>query len=217
MASIDVAPRSRERSDAGSARSLAPLAGVAFVALVAAAFIIGGDSPDEKASIAKIVSYYDDHQTVTVVSAALAAISLPFALMFGASVREAVGRSSTTASRWGNVALVGAGVAGVGLLVGALTGLALSDGIDNHYAGATMQTLNSLGAFSWLLFVPGVGTLGIATGAGVLSSNVISRWAGWLALVIGVACFVPFVSFFAFLLAIVWIPIVSVKLSSASA
>jgi hypothetical protein len=218
MASIDIAPGRRAESvrTAGQ-RSKAPLAGAVFVVLVAAAFIIGGESPDETASAREIVSFYKDNEAVTVVACLLLAIAVPFGVIFGAAVKQALAATNQTAARWGDAALVGAGLAGVGLLVAALTAFALADGADNNLPASAMQAINSLSAFTWLMFVPGFGTLAIAVGAGVLSSNVISRWAGWLALVVGIACFIPFLSFFAFLLAIVWIPIVSVKLSSAAA
>lgn len=218
MASIDIAPgRHREHTQAATTRSKAPLAGIAFVALVAAAFIVGGESPDETATAQEIVSFYDDNEAVTVAACLLLAISVPFSVMFGAAVRHALARAGDTAARWGDVALVGSGLAAVGLLVGATTAFALADGADNHLPAAAMQAINSVSSFTWLMFVPGFGTLGIAVGAGILASGLISRWVGWMALVIGIACFIPLVSFFAFLLAIVWIPIVSVKLSSATA
>lgn len=218
MASIDIAPgRHREHTTTQSARSKAYLAGVVFVALVAAGFLIGGSSPDENASAQKVISFYGDHKAVTIIGTVLVAIAVPFAVIFGAAVRQALGRVGGAASRWGDVALVGSGIAGVGLLFAAVTSFALLDGSDNHAAGATMLALNGLSAESWLMFVPGFGVLGIGVGGGILASNVISRWAGWLALALGVLCFVPYASFFAFVLAVVWIPIVSVKLSSATA
>jgi hypothetical protein len=218
MASIDIAPgRHREHATAHRARSKALLAGVAFVALVAAGFITGGSSPDENSSAREIISFYDDHQAVTVIGVVCVVLSVPFAVVFAAAVRQALARAGGTAARWGDAALAGSAVAGVGLLFAAMTGFALADGADNNLPAATMQALNSISAASWVMFVPGIGILGIGIGAGVLSSNIIARWAGWLALVLGVLCFVPFASFFAFVLAIVWIPIVSVKLSSATA
>jgi MFS family permease len=218
MASIDVAPgRHREHVTAPAARSKALLAGIAFVALVAAGFITGGSSPDESASAREVISFYDDHEAVTVVAVVLIALSVPLVLVFAAAVRGALTQAGASAARWGDAALAASALAAGGLLFAAMTGFALVDGVQNDYAPASMQAINGLSASSWVMFVPGIGALGIAIGGGILASNIVSRWVGWLALVIGLLCFVPFASFFAFLLAVVWIPVVSVKLSSATA
>jgi hypothetical protein len=217
MASIDVASgRYHEReATAASRRSLAPLAGIAAMALLLAAFVVSGSSPDENAKLAKVMAYYHDHRTATAISAVLAALVTPFLIIFGTAVRQAI-RRDRVSDRWGDAALAGSVLAAVGLLSAALFSFALSDGADNHYLGAAMQTLNALSAESWLLFVPGFGILAIGIGAGIVTSNALGRKLGYVVLAIGILCFVPFASFFAFVSSIIWIPVVAIKLSSVS-
>jgi hypothetical protein len=216
MASIDVASgRYHESEVARSSRSLAPLSGIAAVALLLAAFLVSGSSPDEGAKLAKVLTYYRDHQTETAISAVLAALVAPFLVIFGTAVRQAI-RRNRASNRWGDAALAGSVLGCAGMLFAAVVSFALSDGADNHYLAASMQTLNALSAESWLLFVPGFGILAIGIGAGVVTSNVLSRKLGYVVLAIGVLCFIPFVSFFAFVSSIIWIPVVAVKLSSVS-
>jgi hypothetical protein len=45
--------------------------------------------------------------------------------------------------------------------------------------------------------------------AGLLLSAGIMRWLGWIALVLGVAAFIPFADFFALLATLAWIVAVS--------
>jgi hypothetical protein len=217
MASIDVASgRYHEREVAAPAtRSLAPLAGIAAMALLLAAFLVSGSSPDETAKLSKILTYYHDHRTETIVGAVLAALVAPFLVIFGTAVRQSV-RRGPASDRWGDVALAGSVLGCVGVLSAAVFSFGLADGAEHHYLAATMQTLNTLSADSWILFVPGFGILAIGAGAGIVTSGVLGRKLGYAVLAIGILCFLPFASFFAFASAVIWIPIVSVKLSSAS-
>jgi hypothetical protein len=216
MTSIDIAPgRSREHGVASTGRSLAPLAGCVAAALLLAAFLTQSNSPDETASAAKVVSFYSDHRTSTIVSSILAVLSTPFFVMFAASAREGLRRDGSS-RRWTDAALIGGALAAVGLLTAGMVSFALADGAHHHYAPAAMQALNVISADSWVVFVPGFGVLAISIGAAILSSKVLARWLGRLVLAIGILCFIPFASFFAFVAAIIWVPLVSVKLSSVS-
>ena len=46
----------------------------------------------------------------------------------------------------------------------------------------------------------------------LLTETVLPRWLGWLALVLGVALFIPFADFIALIIALLWIIVVSVML-----
>lgn len=88
---------------------------------------------------------------------------------------------------------------------------ALADAADNGVGGPELQALNVISSDTWLMFVPAIGVWGIASGAGMLQTGIAPRWLGWMAVVLGVLCFVPIVSFFGFLLSAVWIVAASVK------
>ena len=217
MASIDIAPQRRiaHQATATGRRALAPLTGIAAVLLIAASFVTGGDSPDEKGSAAKVISYYTDHKTATVVAVVLIALAVPFLIMFGSAVRNAVHEARAEAGVWGDAALAGSIVASVGVLTAAAVTFALIDTVENHAGG--VQALNALSADSWLMFVPGFGVLAIATGGAALATGILGRKLGYVLLAIGVLCFVPWASFFAFMSAIIWVPLVSLKLSKTQA
>jgi hypothetical protein len=51
-----------------------------------------------------------------------------------------------------------------------------------------------------------------AAGAALTVARLLPRWLGWAALVLGVALFIPFADFFALLLTLIWILVVSVML-----
>jgi hypothetical protein len=63
-----------------------------------------------------------------------------------------------------------------------------------------------------MAFNPAIGVLMLGA-AGVLLSGRVLRWLGWVALLFGIAAFVPVADFFALLGSLLWIAVVSVLLS----
>ena len=65
------------------------LCGVAAPVLIVLAFTaVGGSTPDDKANAAKVVSYYRDHKTASMIAALMVAIGAVLLVLFAARLRE---------------------------------------------------------------------------------------------------------------------------------
>ena len=113
-------------------------------------------------------------------------------------------------------ALIGATYAIVGGLVAvplaAVFHFALANGGDEKISPTALQALNSLDGNTWMAFNPAFGVMMLGT-AGVLLTGTVHRWLGWIALVLGIAAFIPFADFFALLGTLVWILVASIVLA----
>lgn len=190
---------------------LAPLSGIVFFVLLAAALEWSGDSPEPDASPAKIVSWYTDHHSRELVTAVLVAVAAVFLAGFVSALRERVRAAEGEARFWSNVVLIGGAAAVAGFLLGAATAAALADAGANQLGSAALVTLNELSFGSVMgLMLPLAVMLFGAAGA-TLSAAVLPRWLGWAALVLGIVMFVPAdFAFLGFVLSGIWIVIVSI-------
>jgi hypothetical protein len=193
---------------------VAPLTGVAFVVLVVAAFIVGGESPGTDDSVAEIVDYYKDKEGRTFLATALLAWGA-IAFVFFVGVLRNVLRSAGEATAWLSAVAFGGGlIAAAGMLSFAGFGFALADTADTASPVAT-QAVHILSSDFFFLLAGGIAVLLIATGITVIRSGVLPVWLGWVALLLGIAAATPG-GFFAFLLFLVWTLIVSVMLWRAA-
>ncbi|WP_329290463.1 hypothetical protein [Streptomyces pseudovenezuelae] len=194
---------------------VAPLTGVVAVALTVAAFLLLGDTPGVGASGREVRSFYDDHRAQTGVSLYLLVIAAVLFVLFAAYLARAV-RDLPPGGEWlHRVVLAGGVLIAAGFLVGAALTLALLDLSDKSSATpAALQTLNAVNEDFFIPFVAGMGLMLLAAGLATVRSgdSPLPRWLSWAALVLGVLVFVPWVGFFAFALAGVWVIIASVLL-----
>src|ERR1700675_5094473 len=75
-------------------KKLVPLSGVLGVALIIGSFVLGGNSPDQNAGTAEVVSYYTNHHDKLMLAAGLLALGAFFMLVFTTTVAGAVRRAS---------------------------------------------------------------------------------------------------------------------------
>jgi uncharacterized membrane protein YkvI len=68
----------------------------------------------------------------------------------------------------------------------------------------------------WLPFNSGLGVMMLGAAGLLLTETRLPSWLGWIALVLGVALFIPWVDFFALVVALVWIIVASVMLYRGS-
>jgi hypothetical protein len=194
---------------------MAPLTGVAFVVLVVAAFIVGGESPGTDDSVAEIVDYYKDKEGRTFAATALLAWGAISYLFFVGVLRNVL-RSAGEATAWLSAVAFGGGVvAAAGMLSFAGFGFALADTADTASPVAT-QAVHILSSDFFFLLAGGQAALLIATGIVAIRTGALPTWLGWVALLLGIASATPG-GFFAFLLFLVWTLIVSVMLWRAPA
>jgi len=192
---------------------LAPLTGVIAVAIIVAVFAIGGSTPDEHDSAAKVQAFYSKHHDKHSVLAFILAISIPFLVFFASSLRSDLRRAGGT-GQLANAAFGGGVLAAAGFGILATVHLALTVAAENANTIATSQTLNVLDSSDFIPAVAGVGLLVLAAGVSVVRHGGLPKWLGWVGILLGIVTFTP-AGFFAFLAGGVWILIASVLLTQA--
>ena len=191
-----------------------PLSGVAFVVLMLVVVVgFSGSTPSTGDPAAEIASFYDEQSVRQGIAAFLLAATVPFLLLFAASLAGRP-RANDVASReiWRRMLLGGSFILGAIIMVMAMIHFALADGADD-VAPAALQALNLLDGNFWVAANPALGVMMLGAAGLLLGVGVrMPRWLGWAALVFGVALFIPFADFFALLLSLIWIIVVSVLL-----
>jgi hypothetical protein len=197
-----------------SLRRLLPLSGIVFVVLALIAVVaFGGSTPGSDASGAKLLSFYDEHTVRQSVAAFFLAASVPFLVAFGASLTTTLWpREPDRRPIWQIVLIGGSVITASVLLVVALIHFALADGGQQGISGDGLQALNVLDNNFWLPFNSGLGVMMLGAAGSLHQAVREYRWLGWVALVLGIALFIPAADFFAMLLTLIWILVASVML-----
>jgi hypothetical protein len=120
-------------------------------------------------------------------------------------------RPGSALSAWGSVLLTGTTLVAGAVLLTAMIHFALANAGDEQLGPGALQALNSLDGNTWMAFNPAFGVMMLGAAGSLLSARVLVP-AGWIALVLGVASFVPFADFFALLGSLLWIAAVSIAL-----
>ena len=189
-----------------------PLSGVAFVVLaLLAVVVLGGDTPGSSAPGREVLAFYDDNQVREAIGAFVLAASVFFLVCFAVTLATTMWPADEGRPVWQIVLIAGSALTGAVLLVSAALVFALTDGATNDASGSALQALNLTGENMWVAFNAGLGVMMLGA-AGALLPRLAYRWLGWVALVVGVALFIPFADFIGLLLTLVWILVVSVML-----
>jgi hypothetical protein len=190
------------------------LTGAIFVVLLVIGFIpLGGNTPDTDASAAKIVSFYNDHQTkeiLAIIVVALAALSLAF---FAVAIRDYL-RDTGGGEFFPTLAMIGAVICVTGLFVAGGMHFALVDGANLSHnrtlSPDAMVALNALDNDNFLAFSVPLGIMMFGAAGAVLKGGAgLPKWLAWVGIVLGVIFFTP-VGFFAFGLTGIWIIVASI-------
>lgn len=204
-------------------RRLLPLSGIVFVALVVIAVVVlGGDTPESKASAAEVADFYSDEVVRQGIGAFVLAAAALFVVLFASALAARTGLDEGNHHRpiWERVVTAGGAVTAAATVLAALIHFALADGADqDNVTPVALQALNVLDSKVWLPFNSGLGILVLGAAGLFLTETVLPRWLGWSALVLGVALFIPWVEvdFIALIVTLIWILVVSVLLYRASA
>jgi len=196
-------------------RRLLPLSGIVFVVLVVVPVAaLGGDHPESDGTAAEVVDAYSDDVVRQGLAAFLLAASAPFVVFFASALAARLGLDEGHQHRpiWERVVLAGSAITAATAVIAALIHFALADGADQEVSPTALQALNVLDNNVWLPFNSGLGVLMLGAAGLLLTETVLPRWLGWLALVLGVALFIPFVDFIALIIALLWIIVTSVML-----
>jgi hypothetical protein len=183
---------------------------VALVGVLA----VGGDTPDTDASAAKVASFYDAHAARQAAAAFVLAASVAFLALFGVQLAAALAAArAEPVPIWSRLLTLGTALASAALLLAALTHFALADAADQGVSGDAIRALNILDGDSWIAWNAGFGVMMLGAAGTILSgARLLPRWLGWAAALFGVLLFIPYVDFFALLLTLIWILVVSVML-----
>jgi len=160
---------------------LVPLSGLIFAALLVATFP-GPTEPNAKANGVRVISFFAAHRTAERTGAVLFTLATVFLVFFAGYLYSRIRK--TESSALGVVALVGAGIAGVGLLVSASTTWVLTDA-PTHYSPSGAQVINALGNDTVLPVLAGVIVFAIATGIAVVRERWLPGWLGWVLITFG--------------------------------
>jgi hypothetical protein len=192
---------------------LLALSGVVFVILAVVAVVaVGGDTPQNDASAAKVAAFYHAHQDRQMLAAFIFAASIPFLAIFGASLALAVWPLQPRGRRvWPILVAGGALISAASFTTAAFVHFALADGGDK-LAATTLQALNVLDSDSWLVWNSSLGVMMLGAGGSLIVCSRGYRVMGWLALLAGVVLFIPFADFPALLVTLIWNVVASVML-----
>jgi hypothetical protein len=196
------------------ASKLVSLSGIAFIVLVVVAIVgIGGDTPGTNASAAELASFYDDNAVRQGIGVFVLTASVPFLVFFGIGLATALtARTAGGLTAWGYLLIAGTILAAGSVLLASAAHFALANGGDEEIAPVALQALNSLDGNTWMAFNPALGVMMLGA-AGVLISARVLTWLGWIALMLGIAAFLPVADFFALLATLIWIVVMSIALA----
>jgi hypothetical protein len=195
-------------------RRLLPLSGIVFVVLLIVAVVgLGGSTPESKASAADVAAFYGDESARQFFAAFVLAATAPFIVFFASSFASRQWADDHHhASVWQRVLVAGSAVTAAASVVAALLHFALADGADQNVSPTALQALNVLDANAWVPFNAGLGVMMLGGAGLLLTGSLLPRWLGWLAVLLGVALFIPYADFIALIISLLWILVVSVML-----
>jgi hypothetical protein len=185
-----------------------PLFTVAFYVVV---FALEGSTPGEKASAQEVMDYYNSHAGATFAELFLAPAVTTLLILFLSYLRS-VFRERRPDHPGGTVLMAGGIIWAGALLLGSVIQLMLV-GSSDHGQEQVAETANVLGNDSWIPFIAGIAITLIGAGMSVLSSDVLPRWLGWVALVGGVISLAGPGGFLGFFLGPLWILVAGVMLA----
>jgi hypothetical protein len=194
------------------ARTVGPLMGILFVALVIASFVIGGETPDVDDSPTKIVDFYVDNDSAQIWGAVVLGWSCVALLFFVGTLRRTLRAAAGDDGGLSAVVLLGGALMAVGLTIFAGLTFTLGDAADNLPRDAVV-TLNALNGDMFIPLALGNAVFNLALGLAVIRHGALPKALGWLAIVLGVASLTP-AGFFAFMatgIVIIWTSVVLLR------
>jgi hypothetical protein len=173
---------------------LVPLLGALFVVLVAAGYLVVGDTPSHHAEGAEIRVAYDS-ETKHQIAAFLGALGAVPLLFFAGYLRAVLRRLHPSGRLSANVALAAAAVMAAGLAVQSLIHAALAEAAQtSEFSDQALQALNALDGWSFYPIAIGLATFLLASGVALLRGR----------------------RFFAAVLSAIWLVVISLMLFARS-
>jgi hypothetical protein len=164
---------------------LVPLTGVAFIVLLIAGFIVGGEPPDADEPVQEIVDFYVDDKDSIEAGVFLLALSTLFFIFFANYLRTLFRETSLSAT-----ILVGAAIFVVGGAIDGTILIALAEAADD-IEPASVQTLQALWDNDFLPLAVGISVFLVSVGLSILRTTVLPKWLGWVTLVLALVSVTP--------------------------
>jgi hypothetical protein len=189
----------------------APLTGIAFLVVLIAGFIVGGEPPDAGNSAQEIANWYRDNDSSAQFAAIMVGLAGVLLIFFAGTLRQALRRAEGEGHVLSLVAFAGAVILAVGAAFDATILFALADASDK-IEPAQMQTLQALWDNDFIPIAMGTQVFLLASGLSIVRHGALAAWMGWVAIALGVVGLTP-IGFAAFLGGAVWIAVASVMLA----
>jgi len=187
-----------------------PLTGAAFVVVLIAGFLIGGEPPDVGDDSAReIVEFYDDDKVIF--GAVLQTAAIAFFVFFFAHLSRLVRLAEGDGGLLSRVCFGGALIFAAGGAFDATLIFTMAEAGDD-ISPQSVKTLAALFENDFLPLALGILLILISMGLATIRLGVLPKWLGWVALALAVVALTP-IGFAAFLGTALWILIVSVLLA----
>ena len=195
-------------------RRLLPLSGVAFVVLILLPIVvIAPDTPDSGASGAELARFYDGEGTRQYVATSVLVASVPFLVLFAASLAQALPSRLGVSTIWERMLVAGSVLAAGAVLLTATAHMGLVSGTEDGFSHGALEALNAVDGNTWIALNGGLGVMLLGAAGLLLGRSDGYRWAGRTALVLGVVLFVPYATFFAMMLTGIWVFVMGIAVA----
>lgn len=193
---------------------LAPLSGLAFLALVVAGGLYGGKPPSEKGlkSAEELSAAYAAQGDKLSIAVFLMGLGLVFLVYFGSVLKTALDSGSAESGCLSRAAFAGVIVFVVGAAIDFSLMVAMVEGAKNKVDPLVIQTLSTYWENDWVPFAVGILLLTSASAISILKFGGAPKWLGWLAALIAVVGLIPPIGWVAFPAAGVWVLLASLAL-----
>lgn len=195
----------------GRLERLAPLSGVLFFVLLAAAIIIFPDeTPSADDSRAKVVKFWLEHDSDAVTSSIIIALAAIPLVWFAGTLRAASRVAEGGEGRLSATAFAGAIILAAALVIGGTMQFVLGDAADD-LPPVAIQTLSAASSDFFFPFLVGIFLWLFATGLVILRHGVLHAAFGWLAILVAIVAITP-IGFVGFIASPVWTLAASIAL-----
>jgi hypothetical protein len=190
---------------------LVPLTGVAFIVLLVIGGAIQGDPKSADEPVNEIVDFYLDNKDSIIVGTVIGLAGMLLLLVFASYLRQAL-QAAAGESILPRLAYTGLVITAIGFAIDGTILIALAEAADD-IEPTSVQTLQALWDNDFIPIALGLLTFLWSFGLAVVTTGVLPKWLGWIALLLGIVGLIPPIGFAAFIGTGLLILIVSIVLS----